>query len=117
MLYTTVTIKEKEFKLRLNANMTVQVEKQIGKNPLAVVAGLADGIIPTLNDLLIILWGALQPYHSGYTIKKVYDLYDDYVADGKSLMDLAELIMDVMKVSGFIKDDEADEDDTEEKNA
>ena len=46
MLYTTITVREKELKLRLDANMTVQIEKAIGKNPLNVVMGMNDGEMP-----------------------------------------------------------------------
>lgn len=117
MLYTTMTVKEKELKLRLKANMTVQVEKQIGRNPINALIGIGNGEIPKLNDLLIMLWGALQPLNRGYTINKVWDLYDDFVSEGKSINDLIEIIMEVLKVSGFIKEEEIDEeDDSEEKN-
>ena len=118
MLYSTLTIKGKELKLRLNANMAVQVEKQIGKNPINVLLGIQNNEMPKLNDLLVILWGSLQTLNSGYTMQKVWDLYDEYVADGNSMTDLIEVIMEVFKVSGFIKgdDDASTEEDNDEKN-
>ena len=121
MLYTTITVREKELKLRLDANMTVQIEKAIGKNPLNVVMGMNDGEMPKLGDLLTILWGALQKYNHGYTMTKVWELYDAYVADGKSMSDLVLVVMEIFKASGFIKEEEPEEYDEnsedDEKNA
>lgn len=117
MLYATMIVKEKELKLRLNANMSVQVEKQIGKNPVNAILGMREDEMPKLTDLLTILWGALQPLNRGYTMNKVWDLYDEYISDGNSMTDLMIVIMDVLKVSGFIKEEKTEEsDDEEEKN-
>lgn len=111
MLYTTMTIKEQEYKLRLSANAIVQVEKKLGENPLNIIMRVEEGVIPSVTSLLIILWGALQPYNHEMTLEKVYSLYDDFIEDGKNLMDLVPIILEVFKTSGFMPNKE-----TQEKN-
>lgn len=118
MLYTIMEVDGKEIKLRLNASSTVQVEKQIGKNPINVLMALGKDELPRIDELLTILWGALQPLNKGYTMQKVWELYDKYIAEGHDMMEMMDVIVEVMKVSGFIKNDDIEEmsEDDDEKN-
>lgn len=118
MLYTLFQVKDKELKLRLTASATVQVERKIGRSPVSVLADIADDKFPRLDELLTILWGALLPLESGYTMEKVYKLYDEYVESGKGVAELSEIIVQVMTDSGFIPDDNAEthNEGAEEKN-
>ena len=66
--------------------------------------------MPTLDFAITTLHASLQKLEHGYTLNKVYDLYDEYVEDGHSLVDLIPVLMDVFKAAGFIpKDDEQGE--------
>ena len=40
---------------------------------------------------------------------KVWELYDAYVADGKSMSDWVLVVMEIFKASGFIKEGEPEE--------
>ena len=56
MLYTTFTVKDKEYKARLNAKACVDLEKKLGTNPLNVVVEIANQkTLPELNKMLLIL--------------------------------------------------------------
>lgn len=109
MNYITLKIKDKELKLRLNARATVQLEKKLGKNPMEVFMGVEQGHLPTLADLIIVLHGCLQALEHGYTEDKVYDLFDEYVEDGGSVMDLIPVIVEVFQASGIIPKGEGEE--------
>ena len=53
----------------------------------------------------------IRDSNHGITIDKAYELYDKFVDDGNTMMDLVPILMDVFKVSGFFKVE-----DEEEKN-
>ena len=79
---------------------------------------LDEGEMPTLTDMMIILHAMLQPLNHGFTLDRVYDLYDRYVADGHALFDLIPVIIEVFQESGYLaKTDKMEEDvAAEEKN-
>lgn len=113
MLYTTFTVKGKEYKLRLTTRAMIEVEKKLGENPLNIFMNLAsDGgsaEIPKVSTLITMLWGAMQPYNHGMSESAVCDLYDEFVDDGHGLLDLVPVMMDVFKVSGFLRSGAGDE--------
>jgi hypothetical protein len=100
-------IGEKTLKLGMKTRQVVALEKALGKSPLNILMDAQEGALPPVNDMLIILWAALQQYEHGYNMEAVYDLYDEYVEAGNTMMDLIPLVIDVLSVSGYIKIDEA----------
>lgn len=117
MFFVDFKVKEKELKLRLTASAVVQIEKRLGKSPVSVLTVAANEEMPRLDEILTILWGALQPLEKGYTLEKVYALYDSYVDEGKNIMDLIPVLIEVFQTAGLIpKDDEQEISDIEEKN-
>lgn len=116
MLYKSFNIGDKEYKARLTAKVCVDLEKKMGTNPLNVLAKMAnENAVPNLEDLLMILHASLITYQHGITLDGVYELYDAMADEGKTIMDLIPLIMDIFKVSGFFNE-EADK-KTDSKNA
>ena len=116
MLYTTITIKDKEYKARITAKACVELEKKLGTNPLNIFIGMAEGNsfnLPSLGTILTILHASLQAYEHKITMDDVYNLYDEYVAEGHSIMDIIPFIVEVYKVSGLIPE----EVEVETKNA
>lgn len=116
MMYTDLTIGEKELKLRLDARSCVSLERKLGKSPLAIFM-TEDKSLPKLEDLILILHASLQKYNKGFTEDKTYDLYDEYIEEGNTFTDFIPVIMDIFKVSGFFKEEEvvAAEVDAEKK--
>ena len=110
MLYTTITIDGVDYKARLNAKACVDLEKKLGTNPLNIFAKIADnGNIPDLGVLITMLQASLTAYNHGITMDKTYELYDKFVDEGHTLMDLVPILLDVFRVSGFFKEETIEE--------
>lgn len=101
-MYTELIIGEKIFKLRLTTRASVMLEKSLGYNPISMLMDIDNGKMPKMTDCLIILQAMLQTYHHGYNLDKVYDLFDEFIADGKSLFDLIPVFVEVFQQSGYI---------------
>lgn len=116
MLYTELVIGNETYKLRLNTRASIALEKTLGKSPLAVFMEIDNGEMPKLTDMLAILQACLQPYHHGFTMDKTYDLFDQYIADGKTLFDLIPVFIEVFQESGYISKSGTDSEDAGGKN-
>ena len=97
---------EKALKLGMKTRQIVALEKSLGKSPLNILMDAQEGALPPINDMLIILWAALQQYEHGYNMEAVYDLYDEFIDEGNTMMELIPIVIDVLSVSGYIKMDE-----------
>ena len=106
MLYFDFEAGNKAYKLRLNTRNIVALEKQLGCNPVAIF-GKGD-TIPTISIMVTVLHAALQQYQHGITMDDAYDIFDNYLADGNSMTDFIPIIVEVYKVSGIIKAEEAE---------
>jgi hypothetical protein len=62
-----------------------------------------DEQIPSLDMVMNTLHASLQAIEHGYTIEKVYELYDEYVEEGMTYTDLIPELISVLEVSGFFK--------------
>lgn len=101
MKHHVITMAGKELKCRLNTQNCLALEKKLGgKNVLKV---LMEDQIPSLDMVLNTLHASLQALEHGYTIDKVYALYDEYVEDDKTYTDLIPELITVLEVSGFFK--------------
>lgn len=109
MLYTEFKVGEQEFKLRIDARATVALEKKLGRSPLDVFMDAQNGSLPKLEGVIAILHASLQKYQNGFTEEKVYDLYDKYIEEGGTFIELISVLLDVFKTSGFFKDEEVAE--------
>lgn len=106
MMYVDFETSNKTYKLRLNTRNLVALEKQLGCNPLAIF-GNGD-TLPTVTEMVNILYCSLLQYNHGITLNDAYDIFDDYLASGKSATDFIPVILDIYKVSGLIKDESAE---------
>lgn len=106
MIYTEFTAGNKVYKLRLNTRNLVQLEKQLGGNPIALLAQIDDDNLPTITDMVNILYCSLQAMEHGITLNAAYDIFDAYVADGHNPMEFVKVIYDVFVVSGLIPKEE-----------
>lgn len=101
MKHHVIAIGDKELKCRLTTQNIVNLEKKLGgKNVLKVIM---DEQIPSLDIVLNTLHASLQTLEHGYTMDKVYQLYDEYVEEGKTYTDLVPELISVLEVSGFFK--------------
>lgn len=102
MNYTILTVGGKELKLRLNARSTVQLEKALKGNPLNLFMKVEKGELPTLEEVITVIHASLQALEHGYTMEAVYDLYDEYIDGGGSLIELIPVIGEIYQASGII---------------
>lgn len=102
MLYNTLTIKGTDYKLRLNTRATIVLEKRIKKNPLMIFAAFEQGHPFQVEDLFNMLYCSLLPYHDGMTEEKVMDLIDDFIEEGGSALQLADVLAEVVLKAGYM---------------
>lgn len=111
MNYIDFEVGNKTYKLRLNTRNIVVLEKQLGCNPLSIF-GNGD-TVPTITIMVAILHAALQQYNHGITLNDAYDIFDDYLAEGKASTDFIPVIIDVYKASGILPKDSTDNEKNE----
>lgn len=109
--YATWKVSEdKELKLRLTSLQATKVEEKIGANLLKVFMP-AEGeafALPPLKVMLLLTHGALQKFEHGLSFEDVSDLYDDYVDNGgDQAAFMADVILPMLQVSGFIPREKA----------
>lgn len=102
-MYYTFTVKDNEYKLRLNTKNVVELEKKLGCNPLGIF-GNGDKI-PTVTEMVTVLHQALQQFQHGVTINDAYTIFDNYIEDGNTATDFIPVIVDIYKASGIIKEE------------
>ena len=103
MMYVDFSAGGKDYKLRLTTRSIIQLEKQIGCNPLMICG---DGSqMPQITTLVAILNASLQALNHGITMNDSYDIFDAYLADGHSLTDFIAVIVNLYKVSGIIPEE------------
>lgn len=105
MLYYELEIDSKVYKLRLNTRNIVTLEKMLGCNPLAIF-GLDENEpqLPTVTQMVSILFCSLQQYQHNITLDNTYDIFDSWLRD-KAPTDFMPHIMEIYKVSGIIKEE------------
>ncbi len=103
MLFYDFEAGNKTYKLRLSTRNIVALEKQLGCNPLGIFKD--DDTLPTVSEMVAILFNSLQQFNHGITMNDAYDIFDAYLADGHSMTDFIPVILEVYKVSGIIKED------------
>lgn len=113
MNFATWTVKEEDYKLKLRASSTIELEKKLGCPVLDVVKG-----IPSLEVALTVVHYAMKDWNNGTRREDVLRLYDDYCEEGGSLLDLfTNVIMDILKVSGFLSKVHAEKMDQKKEEA
>ena len=103
--FTTLTVGDKEYKLRLTASAIMSIEKKLDKPLFTALENIQEDMVGTVIG---ILWGALQPLNSNMSTEKVYELFDDYIDEGNSIEDLMQVIDELFKSSGFFKKGQED---------
>lgn len=113
MNYLILTVGDKEYRIKGTTAAVAAAEKRIGKSLLEALGGIdqADSFAATL-------WAGLQKYHHGMTMERVYDLIDNIIEQGcqfggkqypgQGITMRLELATEVLKVSGFFTNQEAE---------
>lgn len=102
MMYYDFEVGNKTYKLRLNTKSIIDLEKSIGCNPLSI---FGDGSnIPTVSTMIAILHAALQPMQHNINFNAACEIFDEYLASGKSMAEFVLVILEIYKVSGLVGD-------------
>ena len=103
MRTTELTIKDRTYELRLTIGNTIKLQKKLNKSPLEVFTKLEVNAVPPVEELALVLFYELQPFHSDEfsNINDVYELMDEYYEE-KDITDLIKLITEIYKDSGTI---------------
>ena len=101
MMYYDFEVGNKTYKLRLNTRNTIQLEKALGCNPLAIFGNGED--LPTVTSMVAVLHSSLQQYQHSISLADAYDIFDAYLDEGHQITDFVFVILEVYKVSGIIK--------------
>ena len=104
MNYYTFEIGERTFESRLTTKGIVDLEKKLGTNPLNVLMAMEGGALPQIGVLLTIIQAATKENGKLIKIEGWYDLYDEFVSEGKSIAELLEIVMEVFSISGLLPD-------------
>lgn len=98
-LYVPWMVGGEEYKLRLTSGVITKLEAKFKDSLLNVVL---DKGIPPVSTVITILQAGLQKYHHGLKVEAVGDLYDDYIAEGHTQIDLlSEVLLPLMGDAGF----------------
>lgn len=103
MNFVDFTAGNKDYKLRLNTRNVVALEKALGCNPVAVF-GTGDDI-PSVTTMVTILHASLQQLNHGITVTDAYDIFDNWIMDGHSMVDFVKIILEIYKASGIVPND------------
>lgn len=101
MMYLDFEAGNKAYKLRLNTRNVIALEKQLGCNPMSIF-GVEGNQMPTVSEMVAVLWASLQQYHHGITMNDAYDIFDDFLADDHTMIDFFPILFEIYKVSGLI---------------
>lgn len=104
MLYVDFTANNKDYKLRLNTRNIVALEQKLGRNPVSIFGGNGDRI-PTITEMVDILYYSLLQLNHGISLNDTYDIFDSYLEE-HSATDFIPTILEIYKVSGIIQQGE-----------
>lgn len=105
MLYYDFIVGEETYKLRLSTRSIMTLEKKIGMNPL-MIFGLNGDNIPTVSTMVQVLASSLEQFNHGIGEKEAQDIFDNWLSEGNTVTDFIQIIIEIYKVSGLIKNTE-----------
>lgn len=96
--YVPFTVGDEEYKLKINAKSAIELEKKLG---VSLVEGMRD--FDKIGTATAYLWASLQAYNAGIKESDAIEIYDDYISAGGDISDFADVLTEVLIVSGFLK--------------
>lgn len=88
----------REYKLKFSAYASIRLEKKLGCSLLEGFKRFNEVGIATLY-----LWAAMHMFQPDADESDGLRIYDDFINDGGTLDGLANIMLNVLKVSGFLK--------------
>ena len=111
MLFKEFEVEGRTYKLALNTRSIMELEKKIGCNPLDILVKVqSEESLPKVYDMVAIIWASLLKFNHGIKFDDCYDIFDDYLNEGHAITDFLEVMLEIFKVSGLIKEDKEGQD-------
>ena len=116
--YYEFEVGNKSLRLRIKARQAAGLEKVLGGSPLSIFIKLSEHAddtaklldnMPSVETYAIILNAALQAYEHGYDMNATYDLIDEFIEEGHSVMELMNVVSEVLRVSGYMPKEDVEE--------
>lgn len=108
-MYVEMTVGSHTYKLKLTVRGIVQLEKDLGYNPLQMFMGIDEDVLPKLGDIIRVLHRTMQPFNHGISLDDTYDIYEDFIQDGHTMWDIIPVLINVFIEAGFLPKAEEDE--------
>ena len=107
MIYKEFKVGDKVYKLRLTTKDICDLETDITCNPLMIFGKNGDRV-PTVSIMVAVLYRSLQSLNHGISREEAFNIFDEWLEkEDKVVTDFIKVIVDIYKVSGLIKDVEA----------
>ena len=94
--YTELTVGGKTYLLRLTSLSAIRLEERLG---MSVYDAL--GKTNEMKILSEMIYALIESLRSEFTRADTYSLIDDFVSEGGTLLSLAHIAADALKISGF----------------
>lgn len=91
-----LNVGDDEYRLKLTTAAKIDAEKKLGFSLIGAIDK-----IDYANTFAVILWAAMQKYHSNTTFQRVYGIIDRLEDEGCTMDKKADIVIEIMKVSGF----------------
>lgn len=101
--YEILTVGDDDYKLKFSASSAVETEKRLKRSLIEATAK-----IDSITVQITLLFGALQKYHHNITYKDAEEIYEKYLDNGGSILEFAEIMMEVYIASGFTKKEQGE---------
>lgn len=75
----------------------------LGGNPLNIFVKVKDGQLPTVEEMVKVLYASMLSNHKEMTLDKCYDLFDEWLDSGHVMTDFINVLLEIYQVSGLIE--------------
>jgi len=96
--------------LKLDARAILTIEQRLKKSIMSLFMSPSGGVqIPPTNELLIVLQGANKT--SGVTDARIVKAFEKHIEDGKTTVDVQEIVTELLDESGFFGKEKTEEEE------
>ena len=117
MLYSQFRIDDYHiYNLRLSLIDVVQLERLLGESPLNILQKATIGYTFNIEDLVLILFTALNWGENTYSIDEAYDIFDAYIDNIGDIGSFLLMLINLFTDMGFIGESPADDNNDNEND-
>lgn len=99
---TKIKIANEDYRLSLQIESLIELEDELGYNPLEVIVNAANERLPKLREMVLFLKYAMKRYNHSVDSKKAMELFKTYLNEGHEVFDLIPIFVEVLQNDGVI---------------